>query len=92
MQALGDSSGASRAQSSHVQLPHEHFSRALGEAVVRIWSYLPHDVQHHLFEEAVVAQGEDVRTPLAVFLHGKHARTFDPIRARDVPEPDSLGG
>jgi hypothetical protein len=65
---------------------------ALGKAVVRIWSQLPQDVQHHLFEEAVKAQGESMRQKLAVFLHHEHARTTDSIKARAMPEPDSLGG
>ena len=30
--------------------------RALGEAVVRIWSNLPQDVQHRLFEEAIMSK------------------------------------
>jgi hypothetical protein len=70
----------------------ERLARALGEAVVRIWSKLPHDVQERLFEEAVVAQGESVRQKLAVFLHDHHPRTSDAMKARAMPEPDSLGG
>jgi uncharacterized membrane protein len=66
--------------------------RALGNAVARIWSRLPQDIQHHLFEEAVASQGESVRQQLAVFLHHKHPRTSDSIKARAMPEPDSLGG
>jgi hypothetical protein len=66
--------------------------RALGEAVVRIWSELPQAVQQHLFEQAVMAQGESVRQELAVFLHDKHVRTSDAMRARAMLEPDSLGG
>jgi hypothetical protein len=71
---------------------HQQLAHALGEAVVRIWSTLPHDVQHDLFEEALAASGEALRSRLAVFLHGKHMRTGEAVRARDVPEPDSLGG
>ena len=41
--------------------------RALGHAVARYWSELPHDLQHGLFKEAVAFQGEPVRQPLAVF-------------------------
>jgi hypothetical protein len=48
---------------------------ALGEAVVRIWSNLPQEVQNHLFQEAVTSQGGSIRSQLAVFLHDKHART-----------------
>jgi hypothetical protein len=65
---------------------------ALGEAVVRNWSKLPQAVQQYLFEEAVVSQGESMRQQLAVFLHDKHSRTSDSIKAHAVPEPDSLGG
>ena len=71
----------------------EQLTRALGEAVVRIWSNLPQDVQNHLFQEAVMSHGESIRSQLAVFLHDKHSRTADPLgKPRDVPEPDSLGG
>jgi hypothetical protein len=63
---------------------------ALGEAVIKLWSRLPHDVQHRLFEAAVTARGESIRQQLALFLHSKHFRTYQPVRA--VPEPDSLGG
>ena len=66
--------------------------RALGHAVARIWSRLPQDIQHHLFEEAVASQGESVRQQLAIFLHHRHPRTSDSIKARAMPEPDSLGG
>ena len=65
---------------------------ALGEGVVRIWSDLPQAVQQHLFEEAVMSLGESMRESLAVFLHHKHTRTSDALKARAVPEPDSLGG
>jgi hypothetical protein len=70
----------------------ENVFRALGESVTRIWSHLPPDIQHHLFEGAVTAQGEAARHQIAVFLHGRHPRTSDSIKARAMPEPDSLGG
>jgi hypothetical protein len=71
----------------------ELLTRALGEAVIRIWSNLPQDVQNHLFQEAVTSQGESIRSQLAVFLHDKHSRTGDPLgKPREMPEPDSLGG
>ena len=71
----------------------EQLTRALGEAVVRIWSNLPQEVQNHLFQEAVTSQGESIRSQLAVFLHDKHSRTADPLgKPREMPEPDSLGG
>ena len=68
----------------------EELSCALGEAVIKLWSRLPHEVQHRLFEAAVHSRGEGIRLKLALFLHSKHFRTYDPTRA--VPEPDSLGG
>jgi hypothetical protein len=71
----------------------EQLTRALGEAVIRMWSNLPQDVQNHLFQEAVTSQGESIRPQLAVFLHDKHPRTSDPLgKPREMPEPDSLGG
>jgi hypothetical protein len=71
----------------------DQLTRALGEAVIRIWSNLPQDAQNHLFQEAVASQGESIRSQLAVFLHDKHARTSDPLgNPRDMKEPDSLGG
>jgi hypothetical protein len=66
--------------------------RALGHAVARYWSELPHDLQHGLFKEAVAFQGEPLRQQLAVFLHHRHSRTSDSIKARAMPEPDCLGG
>jgi hypothetical protein len=65
---------------------------APGKAVVRIWSNLQQDVQHHLFEEAVMSQGESKRQQLAIYLHDEHQRTADAIKARAIPTPDSLGG
>lgn len=71
----------------------DQLKRALGEAVVRIWSNLPQEVQNHLFQEAVTSQGESIRPRLAVFLHDKHPRTSDPLgKPREMTEPDSLGG
>jgi hypothetical protein len=66
--------------------------RTLGEGVVRVWSGLPQEIQQELFEAAVQAEGEVVRSQLAVFLHGTHTRTTDGHKARAVPEPDSKGG
>ena len=71
----------------------DQFTRALGDAVIRIWSNLPQEVQNHLFQEAVTSQGESIRSQLAVFLHNKHSRTSDPLgNPRETTEPDSLGG
>jgi hypothetical protein len=44
----------------------DQLTRALGEAVIRMWSNLPQDVQNHLFQEAVSWQGESIRLQLAV--------------------------
>jgi hypothetical protein len=77
------------------RIPHEtseQLSRALGEAVVRVWGYLPHDIQRELFEEAISFRGEGMRPDLAVYLHGKHPRTSASIIQRAMVEPDSLGG
>jgi hypothetical protein len=71
----------------------DQLTRALGEAVIRIWSNLPQEVQNHLFQEALTSQGESIRSQLAVFLHDKHSRTSDPLgNPRETTEPDSLGG
>ena len=70
----------------------EQLSRALGEAVVRSWGRLPHDVQRFLFEQTVSSHGERMRSRLAIFLHDTHPRTCAAIKARAIPEPDSLGG
>jgi hypothetical protein len=70
----------------------EQLSRALGDAVVRIWGRLPHDIQSRLFEETLTSQHERMRPQLAIYLHEKHPRTCAAVRARAMPEPDSLGG
>jgi hypothetical protein len=61
----------------------EQLPRALDDAVVRIWSYLPHNVQHRLFEEA--SQGKGIRPQLAIFLHEEYSRTSASITARAMP-------
>lgn len=70
----------------------ERLSRALGEAVIRMWGDLPHDLQYRLFEEAVVSASTRMRPQLAVLLHDKHPRTSAARQARAMLEPDSLGG
>ncbi len=52
----------------------------LGAATADLWSELPQELQHALFERAVVLghQGEpdeSLREQLAKFLHDHHART-----------------
>ena len=70
----------------------EQLLHALGKAAVKLWSNLPHDIQQVLFEQTVLSQGERIRQQLALFLHEKHSRTSDAMKARATPEPDSLGG
>ena len=66
--------------------------RTLGEGVVKVWSGLPQPIQQELFEAAVLAEGEDLRAQLAVFLHHSHHRTTDALKAHAIPVPDSKGG
>ena len=40
----------------------DQLTRALGEAVIRIWSDLPQEVQDHLFKGAVASRGESIRS------------------------------
>ena len=69
----------------------KQLAQALGKAVVQIWGLLPPDVQQHLFEEAT-SHGAETRTQLALYLHDKHPRTRDSLKAHAMIEPDSLGG
>jgi hypothetical protein len=53
----------------------------LGTAAADLWSQLPHDLQHLLFERAVVLghqseRDESLREQLAKFLHDHHTRTL----------------
>ena len=70
----------------------DEFSRALGQEIVKMWAHLPQDVQCRLFEQTIASPGEKLRPQLAVFLHNCHPRTAATVRARAIPEPDSLGG
>ncbi len=65
---------------------------ALGRAASKNWSTKPQEAHHQMFEEVISSQGEEIRQRLAIFLHQKHSRTTDSIKARAIPEPDSLGG
>jgi signal transduction histidine kinase len=82
---------ASRKDKSNPTITTDRISRALGDAVVRVWGRLPHDLQSQLFDE-VVAENEEMKGHLAVLLHEKHPRTKAGIQARAIVEPDSLGG
>lgn len=58
----------------------QRYALALGQAVIRSWGELPQDVQHRLFEDAVIAghhteRDESLREQLALFLHEHHPRT-----------------
>jgi hypothetical protein len=58
----------------------ERFVEALGLAALDLWSELPHEVQHALFERAVLRghrteRDESLREQLAAFLHDHHQRT-----------------
>jgi hypothetical protein len=58
----------------------ERFANALGAAVLALWSDLPQEIQHRLFERAVLAghkteRDESLREQLAQFLHAQHERT-----------------
>jgi hypothetical protein len=71
----------------------EDLLRALGEAVGSVWSRLPPNLQHDLFEAAVEAGGEGARERLAVFLHRQQPRAVtDRKDDPPIPTPDSLGG
>jgi hypothetical protein len=65
---------------------------SLGQAVVRHWSALPPEIQHNLFEAAILASGEKLRPVLARYLHQKHQRTVSTLQEKAIAEPDSLGG
>ena len=65
---------------------------ALGLAVVRRWSSLSPETQHDLFEAAILASGETLRSTLARYLHEKHQRTLSTLQEKAIAEPDSLGG
>lgn len=56
------------------------FFLVLGAAVADLWSEVPQELQHTLFERAVVLghrgeRDESLREQLAKFLHDHHART-----------------
>ena len=67
-------------------------TRALGDAVLKLWGELPTGLQTRLFREATTAQDVKLRPRLAIFLHDQHPRTTAARRVRAIIEPDSLGG
>ena len=59
----------------------ERYLLVLGTAAADLWSHLPQELQHSLFERAVVLGhksecDESLREQLAKFLHDHHARTY----------------
>jgi hypothetical protein len=59
----------------------ERYFRVLATATADLWSNLPQELQHTLFERAVVLghkseRDESLREQLAKFLHDQHARTM----------------
>ena len=58
----------------------ERYVEALGLAALDLWSELPQEIQHLLFEQAVLRghkteRDESLREQLAQFLHIQHERT-----------------
>lgn len=56
------------------------FASVLGTAAIHVWAELPADIQHKLFEHAVVIghrgeRDESLRERLAKFLHEHHPRS-----------------
>jgi hypothetical protein len=70
----------------------EQLSRALGDAVLKLWGELPTGLQNRLFREATTARDVKLRPRLAIFLHDQHPRTTAARRVQAIIEPDSLGG
>jgi hypothetical protein len=60
----------------------DRFAHVLGLAAIDLWSELPRELQHTLFERAVLLghhteRDESLREQLAQFLHTRHERTVD---------------
>lgn len=58
----------------------DRYLLVLGAAAAELWSHLPQELQHTLFERAVVLghkseRDESLREQLAKFLHDHHERT-----------------
>ena len=68
----------------------DRISRLLGDAVVRMWAGLPHDLQSRLFNE-VVSKNEDMKPDLALLLHEKRPRTKAGKQSRAIVEPEFIG-
>jgi hypothetical protein len=75
---MNDASEPNRGRNSETS---ERYFVALGAAAADLWSNLPQELQHTLFERAVVRghkgeRDESLREQLAKFLHDHHARTL----------------
>jgi hypothetical protein len=68
----------------------EQLTTALGKGAVEIWSDLPPEIQHELFEAAIACHGDGLRHDLALFLHEHHVRTD--LQGRNTRETDRPGG
>jgi hypothetical protein len=55
---------------------------ALGRAANKLWSGLPQEIQHMLFDEAVSFRGEAIKQPLAIFLMAGTPEPRTPSRPR----------
>ena len=75
------------------EMASDEIMTALGRAIAANWGDLPTRVQKDLFNAAVRSAGKGAREKLAAYLHEQHPRTIQGEQpARQVPEPDSLGG
>ena len=62
------------------------FSKALGDAVLRIWSRLPQHVQHDLFEEALTSEWAGMRAQLIRLRVGMVFQKPNPFPAMSIRE------
>lgn len=58
----------------------ERFAQILGGALISVWSDLPVEIQHQVFERAILLghrgeRDESLREQLAQYLHDHHKRT-----------------
>ena len=59
------------------------FEHMVGRAALKLWPFLPRDLQEQLFEDAV-GDDETLRHQFALYLHDHHPRTAHP------PKPTAL--
>ena len=68
-----------------------YFARALELGVLKLWSNLPRNIQHMIFEEAVISghrseRDENLREQLAAFLHEEKREGFSHNATSVVPD------